>query len=648
MGTGRAQAGEGRTAATRRASQRSRGVARASRKPLAPPQAPRNASAPHGGKVAALEGLRALSIVAVVLYHAAPTTLPGGFFGVTVFFVLTGYLTTLSIERELEREGSFDYLGFVLRRLRRLAPSVVVVVGATVLLCALFSHALLPKVKTDALSALLFFENIHYIIADVPYFAAAGLPSPLTHLWFLGVTMQFYLVWPLALLVLRRLCPRREVLLGVVGALALASAVAMAALYDPANTSRVYYGPDTRAAELLAGALCALVTQGRGWELRVPARLAPGRPPVPRWAYDASGCAALALLALMALLVDGYSPAAYHGGLLVAALLSAVLVGTACRRQSLLARLLGCRALVALGGLSFSLYLWHYPLLLVMNPATRTTELPWWAWVLELALILVVSVAARALMEGSLGTPWRHGQTRARAAALGASALAVLALWAVPVDASAGRPETPAHVQSSEQPGETDANALGEGQAVKDAQGSEGDDAPPAPEDYEVDPESGATDAKVLLIGDSVSLDTLDRFDAVFPNGWMDSAISRQIYVGTDVYRSCVEAGHEAPVVIFSLGTNGPVTEDDVRGLIDECGSNRRVLLVNNRMPDAFQDRNNAVLEQVASEYDNVELVDWFSESAGHDEYFWDDGTHLRPEGIDAYVAMLRRAVTGR
>ena len=128
----------------------------------------------------------------------------------------------------------------------------------------------------------------------------------------------------------------------------------------------------------------------------------------------------------------------------------------------------------------------------------------------------------------------------------------------------------------------------------------------------------------------------------------MDSAISRQIYVGTDVYRSCVEAGHEAPVVIFSLGTNGPVTEDDVRGLIDECGSNRRVLLVNNRMPDAFQDRNNAVLEQVASEYDNVELVDWFSESAGHDEYFWDDGTHLRPEGIDAYVAMLRRAVTGR
>ena len=615
---------------------------------MAPAQAPRDATAPHGGKVAALEGLRALSIAAVVLYHAAPTVLPGGFLGVTVFFVLTGYLTTLSVERELDREGSLDYPGFVLRRLRRLVPSVVVVVGATALLCALFSHALLPKVRADALSALLFFENIRYIVADVPYFAAAGLPSPLTHLWFLGVTMQFYLVWPLVFLVLRRLCARREVLLGVVGVLALASAVAMAVLFDPANTSRVYYGPDTRAAELLVGALCALATQGRGWELRMPARLAAERPPVPRWAYDVAGGAAIALLAVMALTIDGYSPVAYYGGLLAAALLAAVLVGTVCRSGSMLARPLGCRALVALGGLSFSLYLWHYPLFLVMNPATRTTELPWWGWVLELAVILGASVAARALVERGLGTPWRFGQTRARAAALGASALAVLVLWAVPVDATAGRPDTPAHVQSAEQPGDAGASAPGEGQAATGAQEGAEDEAPPAPEDYEVDPETGATDARVLLIGDSVSLDTLDRFGEVFPNGWMDSAINRQIYVGEDVYQSCVEAGHEAPVVIFSLGTNGPVSEDDVRELIEGCGPGRRVLLVNNRMPDAFQDRNNAVLERVASECDGVELVDWFSESAGHDEYFWDDGTHLRPEGIDAYVAMLRRAVTGR
>ena len=170
----------------------------------------------------------------------------------------------------------------------------------------------------------------------------------------------------------------------------------------------------------------------------------------------------------------------------------------------------------------------------------------------------------------------------------------------------------------------------------------------PAPEDYAVDPETGVTDAKVLLIGDSVSLGAQDRFYEIFPDGWMDSAISRQLSVGVDVYRSYAGGEHDAPVVIYALGSNGPATEDGVHALVDACGENHRVLLVNTRVPGAQQDRNNALFEQVAGEYDNVEVVDWFAASTGHDEYFWDDGTQLRPEGAVAYVDMLRRAVTGR
>ena len=595
-----------------------------------------------GRRVAALEGLRALAIAAVVLYHADPSWRPGGIFGVSVFFVLTGYLTTLSLDREIARDGRVDYPRFLLRRLARLVPSVVAVVGVTIVLCALFSHSLVPKLKSDALSALLFFENIHYIVSDVPYFAAAGLPSPLTHLWFLGVTMQFYLVWPLLLLLLRKLCRRRGVLLVVVGALALASAVAMAVLYDPADTSRVYYGPDTRAAEFLVGALCALATEGRGWDLSLPTRDEGGSRPLPWWSYEAAGAGALALLLVMCLLIDGFSPLTYYGGTLVAALLSAVLVGTVCREGGLLSHVLGLRPLVAAGAVSFSLYLWHYPLLLVMNPATRTTELPWWGWVLEFALILAVSAASHVFVEKGEGRPWVMGLTRVRVALFALAACALLVLALVPVDASQGGvPVEEQQQESSEQSAEDEPAEEAEEEAEEEP-------AVPDPADYTVDPETGVTDARVLLVGDSVSLGAQDRFYEIFPNGWMDSAISRQLTVGVDVYRSCAAAGHDAPVVIYALGSNGPATEENVRALIDACGDNHRVLLVNTRVPGAQQDRNNALYNQIATEYDNVEVVDWYGTSAGHDEYFWDDGTHLRPEGADAYVAMLRRAVTGR
>lgn len=615
------------------------------------------------GKVAALEGIRALSILAIVLYHADPSWLPGGFFGVSVFFVLTGYLTTLSLERELDASGRLDYPRFLKRRLARLVPSVLVLVGFTTILCALFSHALVPKVKSDALSSLLFFENIHFIVSDVPYFAAAGLPSPLTHLWFLGVTMQFYIVWPLVLMLLRKVCKERKALLAVVGVLILASAIEMALLFDPSgDTTRIYYGPDTRAAEFLVGALCALMTRGSGWDLRRRSHGSRERRPVPTWAYELAAVVSIALLVVMCVCVDGFSPLTYRGGTLVAALLAAVLVGVVCRAEKgPVARVLGLRPLVAAGAASFSVYLWHYPLLLVMNPATRTTELPWWGWVLEFAVIVGVSVASHLVVEKGVGRRWLFNQTSAQAALYLVSVIALLVLAVVPVNASQTGVPLNQQTQSSQEPVDRE-NTVIEDEAAPEQEeetpeeeGAPEEEAPeeedssiPKPEDYTVDPQTGVTDAKVLLVGDSVSLGAQDAFYQIFPNGWMDSAISRQLIVGVDVFNSCVAAGHDAPVVIFALGTNGVGGEDDMRKLVEACGPDRRVLLVNTRLPGATQDRVNGMLAQVASEYENVELVDWYAASTGHDEYFWDDGTHLRPEGAQAYVMMLRKAVTGR
>ena len=223
-------------------------------------------------------------------------------------------------------------------------------------------------------------------------------------------------------------------------------------------------------------------------------------------------------------------------------------------------------------------------------------------------------------------------------------------LAVVPVNASQTGVPLNQQTQSSQEPVDRE-NTVIEDEAAPEQEEEtpeEEDSSIPKPEDYTVDPQTGVTDAKVLLVGDSVSLGAQDAFYQIFPNGWMDSAISRQLIVGVDVFNSCVAAGHDAPVVIFALGTNGVGGEDDMRKLVEACGPDRRVLLVNTRLPGATQDRVNGMLAQVASEYENVELVDWYAASTGHDEYFWDDGTHLRPEGAQAYVMMLRKAVTGR
>lgn len=626
---------------------------------------------PSSRKVLALDGLRVLAILAIVVYHANASWLPGGYLGVSVFFVLTGYLITLSIEREIGRTGKLDYPRFIARRVGRLLPTMLACVGVTAVLCALFSTSLLPKVKSDAIPALLFVQNLYYLFRNVSYFAAAGLPSPLTHFWFLGVTMQFYLVWPLLLTVLSRVFKRRRQACAVVAVLAVASALEMALLYDPmADTARIYYGPDTRAAELLVGALCALLTRGRGWRLRLPASVSPasrgdktaarraGAAPVPNWAYDLVGLASLGVIAWMMFALNGYSDFAYRGGMFLVSVLTAVFIGVVSRpKGSLLARILGAAPLAAAGKRGFALYLWHYPLLLVMNPATRTTELPWWGWVLEFAVLATVSELSYRVFESKsehpLLRPFAAGQSKPALALEALGLVAALVLFVAPITAEqTGVPQDQQDAAATEQaaPESFDPMTQDYDLAGTYLAGTAFDSAISTINslNYDVDVETGATGADVLLIGDSVPKGAEAQFNRVFPNGHIDAKVGRQLYEALDVYNSCVSSGYGASNVVWSVGDNGVAREAQVRELIEACGSDKHVYLVTVRVPLALQDINNALFYQMASEYDNVQVIDWYAESAGHSEYFWADGTHLRPEGAEAYVMMLRRAITGR
>ena len=638
--------------------------------------------------VGALDGLRVLAILAVLVYHANPSWLSGGYFGVTVFFVITGYLTTLSIEREIGRTGRLDYPRFVLKRVTRLLPSMLAVVGVTTLLCVFLAPNLLPKVKSDAVPALLFVENVFYIVRNVSYFANAGLPSPLTHFWYLGVVMQFYVVWPLVLLGMRKVVRSRRMACGVVGMLVVVSAVLMAVLYDPTgDTARIYYGPDTRAAELLMGGLAALWTGGRGLNLGTIPKLGSHLKNAPVWTCDGLAVACLAGLGVMCFSLNGYSEFAYRGGMLLAAVLTAVLVSCLCRLQSVVARVLGARPVAEAGKRAFAVYLWHYPLLVVLNPATRTTELPAWGWALEFLLILACAEASYRLLEKGQGPREAAGRAmplglsvpQVALGALGALCAAVLLF--VPISAEqTGVPNEMQQMSAeeqqylAEQQAAAEAAQSGEGADAASEGGNDAQAAEPQQDNttfdvsgtyfagtafaaaidqinatsFTVDASTGATNASVILIGDSVPAGAITQFYKYFPNGYIDAQVGRQLYVGVDVYRSCQAAGHDGDVVVWAIGDNGVARESQVRELIEAVDPSKHVYLCTVRVPLALQDMNNQLFKDVAAQYDNVDVIDWYAESAGHDEYFWSDGTHLRPEGAEAYVLMLRKAITGR
>ncbi len=517
---------------------------------------------------------------------------------------------------------------------------------------------------------------------NVSYFANAGLPSPLTHFWYLGVVMQFYVIWPLVLLGMRKVVRSRRMACSAVGILAVASAVLMAVLYDPAgDTARIYYGPDTRAAELLLGTLAALWTGGRGLNLRALPAVGPRLKDAPAWTCDALALACLASLGVMCFSLNGYSEFAYRGGMLLAAVLTAVLASCLCRPQSALAHVLGARPVAEAGKRAFAVYLWHYPLLVVLNPATRTTELPVWGWALEFLLIFACAETSYRLFEKGQGPRELAGRPMPLGLAVpqvvfGAlGVLCALALLFVPISAEqTGVPTEMQQMSAEEQQYLAEQQAAAE--SAQSSENGEGDGSQAEPQQdnttfdvsgtyfagtafagaidqinatsFTVDASTGATNASVILIGDSVPAGAITQFYKYFPNGYIDAQVGRQLYAGVDVYRQCQANGHDGDVVVWAIGDNGVARESQVKELIDAVDPSKHVYLCTVRVPLALQDMNNQLFKDVAAQYDNVDVIDWYAQSAGHDEYFWSDGTHLRPEGAEAYVLMLRKAITGR
>ena len=328
-----------------------------------------------GRYVPALDGLRALAVLVVIAYHMHLGWAPGGLLGVTMFFVLSGYLITGLLLKEYDDSGTISLSNFWLRRVRRIIPAVVFAVLGTALLCTIFNHALLTKMRPDVLPTLFFFNNWWQIFHNVSYFEALGSPSPLTHYWSLSIEEQFYLIWPVALLICMKAGVKRTTMQKGIIVLIVLSALEMILLFDPhADPSRVYYGTDTRAFSLLIGALLAFIWPHQKLTVRAGNRMTP----TGRLVFNVVGVLAVVGLIVMVVVTNGFEPFIYRGGLLLCSLLTAIAIAVLVHPISWISKVFELPPFVWIGKWSYSMYLWHFPILLLTTDVNSTTGVPWW------------------------------------------------------------------------------------------------------------------------------------------------------------------------------------------------------------------------------------------------------------------------------
>ena len=606
--------------------------------------------------ITGLDGIRAIAVIMVLAYHLKLSLFKSGFLGVTVFFVLSGYLITGILISEVEEEGTIDLKNFWLRRIRRLVPAVMSMAVVIIFVSAVVNRVIFTKGCKDFLASVLGFNNWWQIFNKVSYFEAAGVPSPFTHCWSLAIETQFYLIYPLILLGIYKLVKSRGegrvkrglLFAGVTLLLALISVILMIVLFDPQqDASRVYYGTDTRAFSLLFGALLAIM-----WEYRmVPRRLSASVNMV-------LGSVSFAVLLVMTIAINGSSNFWYRGGQFVGTILTVLMVYAVSGRKTWLSRFLSNPVLKWIGDRSYSLYLWHYPIILLISKGIKAS---WWITLIEIVLSVVLAELSYRFIE----TPIRHGiigeylnilrsrpksrQEKKRQVQVARRSLKVMAgTFVLTVSLILCMVFVPKkNALDTLQKRETKAKETGkmteEQLAKQKANGSESDDTICTADLTDDEILEGLN---LLLIGDSIAVDVTDDFYEIFPNSVSDTKIGRITSLGKQVLDSYIdEKKWEGEGVIFASLSNSPIN-GELEDIREKIGKDMPLFLTTVRIPhDTFEEESNSKIKKFVEENDHTYLIDWYAASEGHDEYFDADDTHLLSAGAKAYAKCIKEAV---
>ena len=612
-----------------------------------------------------LDGLRAFAVLAVFAYHLGLNGFDGGFLGVDIFFVISGYLITSKILISFENDD-FSFKEFWLGRIRRLIPAAYIMIVVTFIWVTISNGRIVIDTLWNVVASIFYFNNWWFIFNKLSYFDSFALVSPYKNLWSLAIEEQFYILFPIIMIVGLKVLKQRKRFAMIILIGALASAILMGVLYKPGmDPSRVYYGTDTRAFELLIGSLLALIC---------PMKKALSKENLISKKKNIIGIISFILLALSVIFLNEYQTFIYIGGMLVICINTAIVINCISHKNNYLKRLFCLKQLKWIGKRSYGIYLWHYPIIVLSTPAYEVGHIPYWFMAMQLIVTFIIagfsyrfiekpirkygfrkffrnlgfsnefnkrksilttitSVVSVVIVAFFIGYVYNTRtisiNTKEEINIIGKAQSKILASNTIEANS---RNINIDNAYKNDKLNVTD-TSLGVSSNISLDKGKELP-LPPKPKAYNA----------IFSIGDSIMIDIEPRLAEMYHNITIDGKVGRQLYQVIEPQEVYKTFNNPNSAVIVELGTNGYFTDEQLDGFLSNF-SNADIYLVNVRVPRQWEDEVNRVIERKVNANRSITLIDWYSAAISKQQYFAPDGVHLEAEGVSALTALIQKAL---
>jgi peptidoglycan/LPS O-acetylase OafA/YrhL len=573
--------------------------------------------------IPAIDGLRAVAVIAVILYHLGISWIPGGFLGVDLFFVISGYVITRLLLDSIQERGGLDLRDFYMARIRRLLPPLIFMIVVTSIVVGIWAPDTTKKFLTDAPFSIFGGMNWWLVFNEQDYFESSGRPPLLQHTWSLAVEAQFYLLWPLILLVVlkyfgKKVIPAAALIIAAISGIAL---MLVSFQLDATNTSKVshiYFGTDTHSIGLFLGAALAVSWIPQNFNLQVTRRAQDFIDSIGVFGF-------IGILATFAL-IDESEPTLYRIAFPLAGIFGTAILISIVHPASRFAPLLRNKVLLWIGERSYASYLWHWVIFQISRPQVDLDGENWALFSLRILLVLAMADISLRLVElpirsGAVaywfgGMKYRTKAVRRKQKLTVALSISILIVTSASVSVSAIM-----RVDKENQ------ELL---QLLKDA------DKPI------ITPIENPANPGLWVTGDSVILGIRHILEMEHPIALINARVGRQAPELLEVILRDGPLVLNSPIV-FNIGNNNALTRAQVIAIFEAVKAAPQRIVVNTAVPRPWRETNNELINEIAATYPNTVVVRWDQISEGHPEYFAPDGVHLVPAGARAYVAAITR-----